>query len=118
MTSNRGIFQHRRLPVNARDELTKKEGTVLALVARGWRTAKIAEELSVSPRTIETHLSHIFQKLQVSSRTEAAVYALRTGLTRGVEISTNPDDMLDDNPYAYSHKFSDSTRTLIEEELA
>lgn len=67
------------------DELTKQEVNVLALVARGWRTAKIAEELFVSPRTVETHLGHIFQKLGVSSRTEAAIYALQAGIDVNAE---------------------------------
>lgn len=67
--------------MHARDELTKQEKIVLTLVARGWRTAKIARELYLSPRTVETHLAHIYSKLDVSSRTEAAVYALRANLT-------------------------------------
>ena len=71
--------------MNAINDLTKQEQIVLSLVARGWRTAKIAEKLFVSPRTIETHLAHIFEKLGVSSRTEAAVYALRTNLAANVE---------------------------------
>lgn len=67
------------------DELTKQEVNVLALVARGWRTARIAEELFVSPRTVETHLGHIFQKLGVSSRTEAAIYALQADTDANAE---------------------------------
>jgi DNA-binding CsgD family transcriptional regulator len=104
--------------VNIRDALTKQERIVLALVARGWRTARIAEELFISPRTVETHLAHIFEKLGVSSRTEAAIYAIRTNMIMGVEIRTNPDDMLDGNPYAYDSELSDSPRTLIRKELA
>jgi DNA-binding NarL/FixJ family response regulator len=67
--------------MNTIKELTKQERIVLALIAQGWRTAKIAQELYVSPRTVETHLAHIFAKLDVSSRTEAAVYAFRANLT-------------------------------------
>jgi len=77
--------------VNYADELTKQEATVLALVAQGWRTAKIAEELFISPRTVETHISHIFQKLGVSSRTEAAIYVVQAEMM-SAEIRTNPDD--------------------------
>jgi DNA-binding NarL/FixJ family response regulator len=62
------------------NELTNQERRVLALVAEGQRNAKIADELSISTRTVENHLYHIFDKLGVSSRTEAALYALRTGL--------------------------------------
>ena len=104
--------------MNARDELTKQERIVLTFVAQGWRTAKIAEELFISPRTVETHLAHIFEKLGVSSRTEAAIYALRTNLTMGAEIRTNADDMHNDNTYAYGNELSNSTRTLMRKELA
>lgn len=104
--------------MNAKDELTKKEKIVLAFITRGWRTAQIADELFISPRTVETHIAHIFGKLGVSSRTEAAVYALRANLTTDLEIRTNPDDLLDDKPYAYQHKFSDLNRNLVKEKLA
>ena len=93
--------------MNTRDELTKQEMIVLAFVAKGWRTAKIAQELSVSPRTIETHLSHIFQKLGVSSRTEAAMYALRANLTVRGETSKNSDEMPYNNSYSYGDKSGD-----------
>ena len=59
------------------DALTRQEQTVLLLVAKGWRNARIAQELYISPRTVESHLYRIFDKLNVSSRTEAAVYVLR-----------------------------------------
>ena len=72
-------------------ELTKQERTVLALVARGWRNADIARELVISTRTVETHLYHIFDKLQVSSRTEAVLFALRSGLVSFAETSRTSD---------------------------
>ncbi|MEP7286722.1 MAG: LuxR C-terminal-related transcriptional regulator [Chloroflexota bacterium] len=59
------------------DELTNQERNVLALVAKGWRNLAIANELSISTKTVETHLSHIFNKLCVSSRTEAALIVLQ-----------------------------------------
>ena len=82
------------------NDLTKQERIVLALVARGWQTAKIARELFLSPRTVETHLRHIFNKLDVSSRTEAAVYAMQTNLIEDREIGRNPDDATFDNAYS------------------
>ena len=100
------------------DELTKQEINVLALVAQGWRTAKIAEELVVSPRTVETHLAHIYQKLGVTSRTEAAIYAFRAEKTASLKIRTNPDDMLVNNRYPDSNEFRDSPRTPIRKEPA
>ncbi|MBZ0303699.1 MAG: LuxR C-terminal-related transcriptional regulator [Anaerolineae bacterium] len=69
------------------DELTRQERRVLALVAKGSRNARIAQELYISIRTVENHLYHIFDKLGVSSRTEAAVYALQAGLLAQPERS-------------------------------
>ncbi len=86
--------------MNAIEELTRQERTVLALVAQGWRTAKIAEELVISPRTVETHIYHIYDKLGVSSRIEAALYALQTESVVGAEISKTPEDMTTDKAYA------------------
>ena len=66
--------------MNVMDQLTKQESNVLALVAQGKRNAQIAQELYLSIHTVESHLHRIFKKLQVSSRTEAAVYAIDSGL--------------------------------------
>ena len=66
--------------MNTFDELTYQEQRVLAMVAKGFRNSKIAAELVISPRTVENHLYHIFDKLGVSSRTQAAIYALQSGL--------------------------------------
>ena len=85
--------------MNYADELTKQEANVLALVARGWRTAKIAEELFISPRTVETHIGHIFQKLGVTSRTEAAIYAVQVEIMNA-EIRINPDDTFESFHYS------------------
>jgi two-component system NarL family response regulator len=74
------------------NELTKQETVVLALVAKGWRNAKIASELTISARTVETHLHRIFDKLEVSSRTEAALYAVNNRLLLNPEIRGIADD--------------------------
>ena len=66
--------------MRAFSELTNQERRVLELVAKGRRNAKIAHELCISTRTVENHLYHIFDKLGVSSRTEAALHALQAGL--------------------------------------
>jgi DNA-binding NarL/FixJ family response regulator len=68
-------------------QLTEQERAVLALLAIGQRNASIADELSISTRTVENHLYHIFRKLGVSSRIEAAVYALRNDLFSKSEMS-------------------------------
>ena len=104
--------------MNTRIELTKQEKVVLSLVARGWRTNKIAQELFLSPRTVETHLAHIFTKLEVSSRTEAAMYALRADLTGEREIRKSPEDAPRHYPYAEGIEFREATRTPSRRSIA
>ncbi len=59
--------------------LSDREVEVLQLAARGLSNQDIANELCLSLRTVQAHLGHIFNKLQVSSRTEAVVRALKEG---------------------------------------
>lgn len=59
--------------------LSGREVEVLRLAARGLSNQDIANELCLSLRTVQAHLGHIFNKLQVSSRTEAVVRALKEG---------------------------------------
>lgn len=59
---------------------TPREREVLALVVKGKRNREIAEELSVSENTIETHVHRILQKFGVANRTEATTYALTHGI--------------------------------------
>lgn len=60
--------------------LTGREAEVLALVAAGRTNREIAETLVVSHKTVARHLSNIFAKLGVRSRTQAAAYAYEHGL--------------------------------------
>ena len=62
------------------EQLTEREIEVLQLAGKGITNREIADQLSISHRTVQAHLSHIFSKLGVGSRTEAVVYALRKGL--------------------------------------
>ena len=67
-----GVAVHRRAVPSSRD-LTPQERTVARLVATGITNREIAERLFVTTNTVETHLRHIFQKLEVSSRTQLAI---------------------------------------------
>jgi DNA-binding NarL/FixJ family response regulator len=69
-------------PASSSTELTERETDVLALVAAGRSNKAIASQLSLSERTVRSHVSRILAKLHLSSRTQAALYALHTGLAR------------------------------------
>jgi DNA-binding CsgD family transcriptional regulator len=62
------------------DVLTDREREILALVGRARSNKEIAQELVISERTARTHVSNILRKLGLSSRTEAALLAVREGL--------------------------------------
>jgi DNA-binding NarL/FixJ family response regulator len=63
------------------DELSPRELAVLRLIAKGMENSQIAAELGISPRTAKNHISNILAKLGLPSRVQAAVYAVRRGLT-------------------------------------
>jgi DNA-binding NarL/FixJ family response regulator len=66
----------------ARVQLTPRELATLRLMADGRSNKEIANTLGISERTVKTHLGHLFEKLGVTSRTEAAKVAARRGLVR------------------------------------
>jgi DNA-binding NarL/FixJ family response regulator len=79
----RRIMEHFRLtgPVAAPDaELTARETTVLALIARGLRNAEVAAELGLAETTVAGYIKAVYRKLGISSRAEAAWHATRLGL--------------------------------------
>jgi DNA-binding NarL/FixJ family response regulator len=69
-------------PVAAREGalLSERELDVLRLLAAGKANLDIARELFLSPYTVRNHISSILAKLQIANRTEAAAYAIRSGL--------------------------------------
>ncbi|MDX1437017.1 MAG: response regulator transcription factor [Anaerolineales bacterium] len=60
--------------------LTERESEILRQVARGKTNQEIADDLFLSERTVRTHLTNILAKLQLSNRTQAALFALREGI--------------------------------------
>jgi NarL family two-component system response regulator LiaR len=62
------------------EALSEREVEVLRLLARGMSNQEIADSLVLSEATVRTHVSSILRKLQLASRTQAALYALREGL--------------------------------------
>jgi DNA-binding NarL/FixJ family response regulator len=66
---------------NGLDELSARELDVLRLIARGMENSEIAETLHISRRTAKNHVSNILGKLGLPSRVQAAIYAVRRGLS-------------------------------------
>jgi len=61
-------------------ELTHREREVVRLIALGLSNKGISEKLKLSDKTVKNHVSHIFSKLDISARSQAAVHAVRIGL--------------------------------------
>jgi NarL family two-component system response regulator LiaR len=72
---------------NAADHLTRREVEVLLLLARGRSNKEISRELSVGQQTVKTYVSSIFNKLNVQSRTQAAMRAVQNGLLSPYELT-------------------------------
>jgi NarL family two-component system response regulator LiaR len=67
-------------PERGQEALTEREIDVLRLVAQGASNPQIAETLCISVNTVKSHLKNILAKLQLDNRTQAATYALQSGL--------------------------------------
>lgn len=78
----RRVRQRAMQPDDASEPLTDREREVLALVASGLSNKAIAEQLAITERTARTHVSNILGKLNLSSRTQAALYAVEKGIAR------------------------------------
>ncbi|KAB7765193.1 helix-turn-helix transcriptional regulator [Xanthomonas maliensis] len=72
--------RRKQLPDDRLTALSRREKQVLALLPRGLTNAALAAELGISAGTVKVHVERILQKLEVKDRTQAAVYAVQSGL--------------------------------------
>ena len=74
------LMREVRTPTETRESLTDREIEVLKLLGQGKSNKDISQALFIGEQTVKTHVSHILDKLGVPSRTQAALYAIRSGL--------------------------------------
>jgi two-component system, NarL family, response regulator LiaR len=74
------LLREVRTPETSAEPLTERETDVLRLLAQGKSNKEISRTLNIAEQTVKTHVSHILSKLGLPSRTQAALYAMRTGL--------------------------------------
>jgi DNA-binding CsgD family transcriptional regulator len=84
--------------------LSERELQILRLVAEGFSNRQIASQLDISENTVKVHVRNIFGKIQVASRTEASMYAVRNGLITDmvpvlVDDAPGVPDQIDTPPY-------------------
>jgi DNA-binding NarL/FixJ family response regulator len=94
--TKRVISQFSRIPQRAPqkelEDLTERELEVLRLIARGLSNAEIGQELYISDTTVKTHITHIFQKLDLRDRVQAVVLAYESGLLDTDARNGQPDE--------------------------
>ncbi len=74
------------MPASENDELSERELEILRLVATGASNKEIGQRLSISTNTVKVHLRNIFTKVGVTSRTEAALYAVRMRMVESAAV--------------------------------
>ncbi len=85
--ATRHLLQATTQPSATPDHLTEREHDVLVLVARGLTNRQIANQLHITEKTVSVHVSNILGKLNLQSRTQAALYAARAGLVPAGEAA-------------------------------
>ena len=78
------LLREVRTPEQSREPLTERETDVLRQLALGKSNKEICLALNIGEQTVKTHVSHILEKLGVPSRTQAALFAVRTGLVDSI----------------------------------
>ncbi|HLX25980.1 MAG TPA: response regulator transcription factor [Candidatus Cybelea sp.] len=77
-----GVILRKQVGIARRDrnELSPRETDIVRLVATGLTNREISERLGLSDKTVKNHISHIFAKLNVTTRTQVVIHAIRSGL--------------------------------------
>lgn len=66
--------------------LTKKEVVILKLIAKGWEDVDIAAHVNIALKTCQTHIGHIYKKLEAHNRAQAIVFGVRKGIVSMEDI--------------------------------
>jgi two-component system, NarL family, response regulator len=74
------LLRRLRVGVPAQDELSIRESEIIRLIALGRSNREIGVELVLAEKTVKNHITRIFSKIQVTARTQAAIYAIRNGM--------------------------------------
>lgn len=82
----------------AENNLSERELEILKLVATGASNKEIAQKLVISPNTVKVHLRNIFSKIEVVSRTEATLYAIKLGIIQTEGVVTSEEVLSTDFP--------------------
>jgi len=80
------------------EELSERELEILGLLATGVSNKEIASQLSISTNTVKVHVRNIFAKTGASTRTEAVLYAMKSGLIPPATVTPELEDLLADKP--------------------
>jgi two-component system, NarL family, response regulator LiaR len=80
------LMREVRTPEKGSEPLTDRENDVLKLLAEGRSNKEIARNLNIGEQTVKTHVSRILDKLGVPSRTQAALFAIRSGLVNSPKV--------------------------------
>ncbi|MEA2664202.1 MAG: hypothetical protein QOI11_1146 [Candidatus Eremiobacteraeota bacterium] len=75
-----GLLRRLKSERPADDELSLRESEIIRLIASGLSNREIGDRLILSEKTVKNHISRIFAKLQITARTQAAIYAIRNGI--------------------------------------